>query len=102
MEKVGGKRMGMVGERVGQWDGECWCGRMEIVGAGVGRRGVNIGAAGWKTAWRAEGMRAVRRMVRRMVCAQARDGATVTKKTGIFMDRRAQIVYCKTKKFLIK
>ena len=24
MENVGGKRMEMVGERVGQWDGECW------------------------------------------------------------------------------
>ena len=75
MENVGGKRMEMVGERVERRDGECWCERMEIVGAGVGRRGVNIGAAGWKTAWRAEGMRAVRRMVRRTVCAQAGDGA---------------------------
>ena len=76
--------------------------RMEIVGAGAGRRNVNIGAVSWKTAWRAEGMRTVQRMVRRTVCAQARDGATVTKRSGIFMDRRAQIVYCKTKKILIK
>ena len=60
--------MEIVGERVGQWDGECWCGRMEIVGAGVGRRDVNIGAVSWKTAWRAEGMRTVQRMVRRTVC----------------------------------
>ena len=76
--------------------------RMVFDGAGVGRRDVNIGAVSWKTAWRAEGMRTVQRMVRRTVCAQARDGATVTKRSGIFMDRRAQIVYCKTKKFLIK
>ena len=60
------------------------------------------GAAKRKTAWKAEGKQMVRRMVQRTVCAQVKDGATVTKRSGIFMDRRAQIVYCKTKKYLVK